>query len=97
MSKSIILGDRKGRCYICHRVCITENHHIFFGINRKRSDADGMTVHLCHNCHNEPPDGVHFNRMRDMWLKKHAQGTWMRHYGKTVEDFIQSYGRNYLD
>ena len=97
MSESIIRGDRKGVCYICKRICPTENHHIFRGKNRKRADADGMTVYLCHWCHNEPPNGVHYNKFNDIRLKMMAQRTWMDYYGKTVEDFIIAYGRNYLD
>lgn len=97
MSKSIIKGDMKGACFICCRICATENHHIFRGKNRKRADADGLTVHLCHFCHNEPPLGVHYNKIRDERLKMLGQRTWMEHYGKTVDDFIKAYGRNYLD
>ena len=97
MSKSIIRGDRKGVCFLCKRGCNTENHHIFYGKNRKRADADGMTVHLCHWCHNEPPRGVHFNKPMDMCLKQLGERTWLRYYGKTIDDFITAYGRNYLD
>ena len=97
MSDSIILGDRKGVCYICKRFMPTEKHHIFRGKNRKRADEDRVTVYLCHFCHNEPPSGVHFNKSRDMQLKRIGQRTWMAHYGKTTDDFIKAYGRNYLD
>ena len=97
MTKSIIPGDRKGICYLCKRVGFTENHHIFRGKNRKRADADGLTVYLCHFCHNEPPRGVHFNKERDIKLKQIGQRVWMQQNGKTVDEFIQAYGRNYLD
>ena len=97
MSKSIIKGNMKGVCYICKRFGQTEEHHIFRGKNRKRADADGMTVYLCHFCHNEPPNGVHFNKRRNTQLKQIGQRAWMNHYGKTVDDFIKAYGRNYLD
>lgn len=97
MTKSIIPGDRKGICYLCKRVGFTENHHIFRGKNRKRADADGLTVYLCHFCHNEPPRGVHFNKDMDLRLKQIGQRVWMQHHGKTVDEFIQAYGRNYLD
>ena len=97
MSKSIINGNRKGVCFICGRFCPTEEHHIFYGKNRKRADMDGVTVYLCHWCHNEPPNGVHFNKANDMRMKRLGQRTWMAHYGKTVDDFIGAYGRNYLD
>lgn len=96
MSKSIIPGDRKDVCYLCKRVGFTENHHIFRGKNRKRADADGMTVHLCHFCHNEPPIGVHYNKIKDIRLKQIGQSVWMKHYGSS-EDFLKAYGINYLD
>ena len=94
--KSIIKGNRKGVCLICQRWVQTENHHIFGGANRKRADRDGLTVYLCHHCHNEPPNGVHFNKDRANRLKQIGQRTWMDYYGKTIEDFIKEYGRNYL-
>lgn len=97
MSESIIKRNWKGICFRCGRVCNTECHHIFRGKNRKRADADGLTVHLCHWCHNEPPSGVHYNKRNDLVLKQIGQRAWMEHYGKTVDDFIKAYGRNYLD
>ena len=97
MSESIIKGNMKGVCYICKGFRPTENHHIFGGKNRKRADADGVTVYLCHFCHNEPPSGVHYNKAKDMRLKQLGQRRWMEYYNKTVDDFIKVYGRNYLD
>ena len=97
MSESIIHGDMKGKCFMCRRVCGTEKHHIFGGANRSRADADGLTVYLCHYCHNEPPVGVHHNKLNATRLKRIGQRHWMRHYDKTVDEFIQAYGRNYLD
>ena len=38
-----------------------EKHHIFGAANRKKSEKYGLTVDLCHWCHNEPPDGAHFS------------------------------------
>ena len=40
--------------------------------------------------------GVHFNREFDLYLKRIGEKTWCEHYGKTIEDFIKEYGRNYL-
>ena len=97
MSRSIIKGNMKGMCYICKRFGQTEEHHIFRGKNRKRADADGLKVYLCHFCHNEPPNGVHYNKRRNTQLKQIGQRTWMATYNKTVDDFIRAYGRNYLD
>ena len=96
MSKSIIKGNQKNVCFICKRIAPTENHHIFGGGSRKRADRDGLTVYLCHNCHNEAPNGVHFNKDRNDRLRRIGQIAWMRCYGKTKEDFIKAYGKNYL-
>lgn len=96
MVKSIMPGDVEGRCYLCGHEGWTERHHIIGGGCRKRSDRDGLTVYLCHWCHNEYPNGVHQNREKMDALRAAGQKAWMEHYGKTVEDFIAAYGRNYL-
>ena len=96
MSKSILKHNYKGVCYICKRCTNTENHHIFGAGNRTKADQEGLTVYLCHNCHNEAPRGVHRNRAVDLFLKRIGQQAWMDYYGKTKEDFIKEYGRNYL-
>ena len=97
MSKtSILKNDIKGVCYLCRKVTPTEVHHIIGGALRKKSDIDGLTVNLCHWCHNEPPRGVHQNRANDLFLKQMAESAWCHFYGKTVEDFIKRYGKNYL-
>lgn len=97
MSKSIIKGTQKGICYFCRRFGATEEHHIFGGVaNRKKSERDGLKVDLCHFCHNEPPNGVHFNKDRNIRLRQIGQRAWMEHYGKTIEDFIKEYGKNFL-
>lgn len=53
-------------------------------------------VNLCHECHNEPPDGVHFNAQKMRAVRKWAQKQAMEHYGWTVDDFTKIFGRNYL-
>lgn len=40
--------------------------------------------------------GVHFNIKFDLHLKQIAEQAWLDHYGKTIDDFIKEYGRNYL-
>ena len=64
-----------------------ERHHIFGGANRSLSERYGLVVDLCHHCHNEPPDGVHFNPDRMQLLHE---------TGDTVEGFIAKFGTNYL-
>lgn len=97
MSKSIIKDNEKGVCFICKRYMPTEEHHIFGGVaNRKKAERDGLKVYLCHWCHNEAPNGVHFNKDRNERLRQIGQKAWMEYYGKTADDFLKEYGRNYL-
>ena len=94
---SIITGNEKGKCFICGRHMPTESHHIFFGTaNRKLSDKYGIKVDLCHECHNEPPNGVHFSNIQCRFLQKIAQSEAMRYYGWSKDEFMQIFGRNYL-
>lgn len=94
---SIITGNEKGKCFICGRHMPTESHHIFFGTaNRKLSDKYGLKVDLCHECHNEPPNGVHFSNIQCRFLQKIAQSEAMRYYGWSKDEFMQIFGRNYL-
>ena len=94
---SIITGNEKGKCFICGRHMPTESHHIFFGTaNRKLSDKYGLKVDLCHECHNEPPNGVHFSNIQCRFLQKIAQSEAMRYYGWSKDEFMQIFGRNYI-
>jgi hypothetical protein len=85
--------DRK--CYICGSYNWIENHHVFGGSNRKRSEKFGMTVNLCHYCHNEPPNGVHHNKKINDKLKGEFQTKFEEEHG-TRKEFMDLFGRNYL-
>lgn len=95
MMKSIMVkpGD-EDRCFLCGRYGQMEWHHIFGGANRQNSTKYGLVVPLCHTCHNEPPDGVHFNRERMDELKAQGQRVF-----ESIEDhdtFMRIFGENYL-
>lgn len=81
-------------CYICGRTDWLERHHVFFGPFRKKSEKYGLVVYLCHWCHNEPPNGVHFNHKNDLKLKAEFQKRFMNEHPEM--DFIKEFGRNYL-
>lgn len=85
------------RCFLCGKYGPVERHHVFPGSYRKASEKYGLVVDLCHWCHNEPPDGVHFNRKNALILKQRAQRMVMRDQSWTTEDFIKVFGRNYLE
>lgn len=71
-----------------------EEHHIFNGANRSRSEKYGLKVWLCHYCHNEPPQGVHHNRQNMDKLRRIGQKTFQEKYPD--KDFIFEFGRNFL-
>lgn len=93
--KSIIQKNKE--CYICHSKNNLHLHHIIFGKNRNKSDKDGLTTYLCYY-HHEGTNGVHGKNGHelDKELKQLAQKVWMDYYDKSVDDFIQRYGKNYL-
>ncbi|MBQ7534111.1 MAG: hypothetical protein IJT43_00650, partial [Stomatobaculum sp.] len=60
-------------CFLCGRNGMDDpldTHHIFNGASRKKSEAYGLTVRLCHGrCHQNGPDSVHRNQDTDLMLK----------------------------
>lgn len=90
--KSILQSEKE--CLICGSTVGLERHHVFGGPNRQLSEKYGLTVYLCHNDHNEPPMGVHFNRIKDLALKEYAQKQFELRYGHKV--FMKLFGKNYL-
>ncbi len=101
MSKSIIQTDRS-HCFICGRNARAdyfglEEHHVYGGIGiRPISEKYGLKVYLCHYCHNEPPNGVHFNKEIRLALQSKVQKIAMKHYGWSVDDFRKIVGRSYI-
>lgn len=92
MAKSIIQRDKY--CYFCGAERMLEDHHIFNGANRSKSEKYGLKVWLCHYCHNEPPRGVHHNRQNMDKLRKIGQKAFMEKYPD--KDFVFEFGRNFL-
>ena len=75
----------------------SHKHHIFGGCpNRKHSDEDGLVIFLRPEDHNMSDRGIHFNKEFDLYAKRKAQKRWMEFYGKTVEQFRERYGKNWL-
>jgi hypothetical protein len=94
MTKSILQTEKE--CYICHTTQNLQRHHVYYGTaNRKLSEEDGCVVYLCME-HHTGRLGIHFNKKENLKLKQECEKAWLDHYGKTKEDFIRRYGRNYL-
>lgn len=91
-----ILSNDKSECFICGSHQWIEKHHVFYGRGkRKVSEANGFTVYLCHMCHNEPPNGIHFNIEFDNKLKRVCQRMYERNH--TRQEFVNLINRNYLE
>lgn len=73
-----------------------ECHHVFPSANRKKSEQYGLKLWLCHSCHNEPPNGVHFNKKYMLALQQMGQQKAMEHYGWTEDEFRKIFGKSYL-
>lgn len=95
MSKSILQQD-DDVCFLCGGYGATEWHHIFGGANRKKSEHYGLKVRLHHDCHNEPPEGVHFNKDKMQYLHEEGQKAAIKKYGWSIDEFRRIFGKNYL-
>ena len=84
------------QCEICGSTRNIERHHVFNGANRKKSEQYNAVVDLCHQCHNEPPNGVHHNAKNMKALKAKYQKIIMLRYGMSEAEFIRIFGKNYL-
>ena len=83
-------------CEICGSTMWLERHHVFNSAYRKKSEKFGAVADLCHFCHNEPLNGVHFNAENMQALKAKYQMMIMDKYGMTVTDFIREFGKSYI-
>ena len=93
--KSVIQKDKE--CYVCQTTIGLHDHHILHGVaNRRLSEMYGLKVWLCGKHHNMSDAGVHFDKDLDLHLKKLAQEYYENNYGCRA-DFIETFGRNYLD
>ena len=93
--QSIMQSEKE--CYMCGSQRALEKHHVFGGPNRKLSEKYGLTVWLCHWCHNEPPNGVHHNAKTMKMLRWQGQLAAMSKYGWTEDDFRKVFGRSYKE
>lgn len=76
----------------------SHRHEVFYGTrNRKKSIEDGLIVFLTYENH-EGTNGVHGKNghILDLMLKQEAEKTWLIYYNKTINEFIERYGKNYL-
>ncbi len=92
-----ILTDDLEHCVICGKAPVNK-HEIFYGANRHNSIKYGTVIPLCtaeHHVGNAI--GIHADKELDLEWKQKGQQAFMKHYNKNIEDFIEIFGKNYLD
>ena len=92
-----IIPDNNEFCYLCKKKGLTvrgtDCHHMVYGTaKRKLADEDGLHVQLCHLHHMM----LHQQGYYREELQQYAEQMWLDHYGKTIDDWIQRYGKNFL-
>ena len=100
--KASIMHGRDGTCYLCMMLNqdysykkTLQEHHVFNGPNRSRSEAEGLKVFLCLEHHTAGPAAVHNNAENMLLLKREGQRVYERDH--TREEFTAAFGKNYLD
>ena len=94
MKKRYSILNNLDKCYFCGRPR-EAIHEIYFGTgNRKVSIEKGFCVGLCNQHHNMSNDSVHFNRSKDLHLKKLYQEEYEKTH--TREEFIKLIGRSFI-
>lgn len=94
--RGIIQKDKE--CFLCRKMYGVstpfglEEHHIFKGRNRKKSEKYGLKVWLCHEHHAE----LHGKDGED--LDKYLQRIGQKKFEETAsrEDFRKEFGKSYL-
>ena len=94
--QSIIEPNPAEVCYICGKGGKLHKHHIFGGNPRRRhSEHYGLTVHLCPECHTGGKEAVHADKEIMEALHKIGQAAFERDHSR--QQFVQVFGKNYLD
>ncbi len=86
-----------GKCWLCGRWGWLEEHHIFGGSNRKKSEKYNLKVGLCGDtCHRNGREAAHQSAATALHLHQYGQKKFMTEQGATVEEFRALFGKNYL-
>lgn len=87
-------------CWLCGRNGYEDpldEHHIFGGALRKKSEKYGLKVPLCHyRCHIFGKEAAHQNKETMQLLHEYGQKKAMEENGWNTEDFVREFGKNYL-
>ena len=91
---------RGGFCALCGRNGTADpldNHHVYGGANRSKSEKYGAKVYLCHErCHERGKEAVHNCRATDLMLKRKTQLELMERLGWSEDEFRREFGKSWL-
>lgn len=77
------------QCALCWRPAVNR-HHVFGAANRKHSEAYGLVVDLCYDCHAM----VHRDYQEGLKLKRQFQAFFLETH--SMDEWMSVFGRNYL-
>lgn len=102
MEKEIKFSDEYRTCFLCKRTETAynrlERHHIFGNAYRDKSEHYGLVVYLCgERCHRLGRLSAHQNSEVTDYLHKYGQKKAMTEQGWSKEEFMEIFGRNYLE
>ena len=88
-----------GGCWLCRyledddRPKVTEEHHIFFGPNRQKSEEYGFKTALCIEHHRTGKEAVHRNSEVCRILQRACQEEFEKTHSR--EEFVRIIGKSY--
>lgn len=87
-----------GVCFLCGKEGLLEDHHVFGGPLRAKSEKYGLKVGLCgESCHRNGRKAAHQCRETAEALKQFWQLRYMMEHNASVAEFRAEFGRNYLE
>lgn len=101
MSKSIIQPRNRSYCFLCNLLYgddsykYTEEHHVFDGPYKRKSEHFGLKVNLCIPHHRESKEAVHRNIEMNRKVQVEAQKIFEEKHPEL--NFMKEFGRNYLE
>lgn len=87
------------KLYRIRRFPGSERHEVFEGRtgNRDKSIEDGLVIFLTPQQHRISKNSIHKNYAYWLEVKKIAEKVWLEYYDKTIDEFRERYGRNFLE
>ena len=92
-----IITTNMEQCIECGKKPI-QKHEIFYGSGKRQNSIEyGLVIPLCKKEHHYGNMiGIHKDKELDTKWKIIGQKTYMNYYNKTIDEFREAFGKNYL-